>query len=174
MSLLHDHRLKWHLKFFPELILTKGFHLKFILFSRAIAGFGDGLMYPVNNAWTEIPLQRYSHAFKRWSLSMWLRLPVRVCGAQWTMWQISHRWQNPQMYNMWSMWSQNIGLVLLYMFSLHLTWRPLAALLIAFPAVAMACLIPLPETPYWLARSNTCDSRLLPLSCLKCIFHPVH
>ena len=25
---------------------------------------------------------------------MWQRLPVRVCEAQWTMWQISHRWQN--------------------------------------------------------------------------------
>ena len=47
---------------------------------------------------------------------------------------------------------QNVGYVLLYMFSLHLPWRPLAALLLAFPAIALACLLPLPETPYWLVR----------------------
>ena len=91
---MHGHRLKWHLELSLELILKEGFHLKFILFSRAIAGFGDGLLYPVNNDWSKILLQRYWVAFKRWSLSMWQRLPVRVCEAQWTMWQISHRWQN--------------------------------------------------------------------------------
>ena len=50
---------------------------------------------------------------------------------------------------------QNAGLVLVYLFSLHLPWRPLAALLLALPAVALACLLPLPETPYWLARCIT-------------------
>ena len=81
-----------------------------------------------------------------------------------------------QMNNVWSMSSQNVGYVLLYMFSLHLTWRPLAALLLAFPAIAMACLLPLPETPYWLARWNTCDCKLLPLPGISLplpqIFHP--
>ena len=52
---------------------------------------------------------------------------------------------------------QNVGYVLLYLFSLHLPWRPLAALLLAFPAIALACLLPLPETPYWLARWETCN-----------------
>ena len=50
-----------------------------------------------------------------------------------------------------------MGYVLLYLFSLHLPWRPLAALLLAFPAIALACLLPLPETPYWLARWETCN-----------------
>ena len=53
---------------------------------------------------------------------------------------------------------QNVGYVLIYLFSLHLPWRPLAALLLAFPAIALACLLPLPETPYWLARWNLCAS----------------
>ena len=50
---------------------------------------------------------------------------------------------------------QNVGYVLLYLFSLHLAWRPLAALLLAFPVIGLACLLPLPETPYWLARWET-------------------
>ena len=50
---------------------------------------------------------------------------------------------------------QNVGYVLLYLFSLHLPWRPLAALLLAFPVIGLACLLPLPETPYWLARWET-------------------
>ena len=70
------------------------------------------------------------------------------------------------------------------MFSLHLPWRPLAALLLALPAVALACLLPLPETPYWLARWDMhVISNFLPClgmwhvqfvhaaySCLKCLF----
>jgi hypothetical protein len=40
----------------------------------------------------------------------------------------------------------------IYSLSLALPWRPLAAALSLAPVLALACLLPLPETPYWLAR----------------------
>ena len=240
-------------------LMTRGTEPPFMfrlifLFSRVIAGFGDGMMYPVNCTWKKSLLPKA--AFSRWSMSMWQRPPARVCEAQPSMWQISQRWQtnytkiqlfllmhiahtlkkniltltNVRIYSytnecsnrylywklyeysnvFWSHFCQNAGLVLLYMFSLRLPWRPLAALLLsvpgftktkvpiniylaalllAVPAIALACLLPLPETPYWLARWIACNfypainrlplpGKLLPLpvshSCLFWSFHNFH
>jgi len=104
-----------------------------ILISRAIAGFGDGLLYPV--------------------------IPVYVA-------ETASKGLRSSMNNVTNI-SQNVGYVLLYMFSLHLTWRPLAALLLAFPAIAMACLLPLPETPYWLARQGRLEEARQSLAWLR-------
>merc|ERR1719210_523896 len=91
-----------------------------IIFSRAIAGFADGLMYPV--------------------------IPVYVA-------ETASKDLRSSMNNVTNI-SQNVGYVLLYLFSLHLSWRPLSALLVSCPAIALLCLLPLPETPYWLARQG--------------------
>merc|ERR1711962_1645310 len=63
--------------------------------------------------------------------------------------------------------SQNVGYVLLYLFSLDLSWRPLSALLVSCPAIALLCLLPLPETPYWLARQGRVEEARQSLAWLR-------
>ena len=53
----------------------------FIIFSRAIAGFADGLMYPVKKFWKNIILGMYSeHLYSMFSLFSlnWKVIPVYV------------------------------------------------------------------------------------------------
>lgn len=91
-----------------------------VLASRAVAGLGDGLMYPV------IPTYLAETASKQLRGSM--NNSTNIC--------------------------QNLGMILLYSLCLLLPWRPLAGLLTLPPCLAVLCLLPLPESPYWLARSG--------------------
>jgi len=104
-----------------------------ILISRVIAGFGDGMMYPVIDVYVAETASKGLRSST-----------INVTNI-----------------------SENAGLVLLYMFSLRLPWRPLAALLLSVPAIALACLLPLPETPYWLARQNRLEEARQSLAWLR-------
>lgn len=91
-----------------------------ILASRAVAGLGDGLMYPI--------------------------LPVYIA-------ETATKKMRGSMNNVTNI-AQNLGLMLVYSLALFLPWRPLSYLLTLPPCIALVCLYPLPETPYWLARKG--------------------
>lgn len=91
-----------------------------ILASRAVAGLGDGLMYPI--------------------------LPVYIA-------ETASKKMRGSMNNVVNI-AQNVGFMLVYSLSLLLPWRPLSYLLTVPPCIALVCLYPLPETPYWLARKG--------------------